>query len=92
MSGFEDFMISEATELRAEVQRLMETSTNLRQENEGLQAALYIAREGERIAKERLNAVSLELVAAHQHNMELTRQISDLQIDARDQAFERDTP
>lgn len=45
----------------------------------GLEAALYIAREGERIAKERLSAVSEELVAAHQENDSLRQQIAHLQ-------------
>lgn len=45
----------------------------------GLEAALYIAREGERIAKERLSAVSEKLVAAHQKNDSLRQQIADLQ-------------
>lgn len=45
----------------------------------GLEAALYIAREGGRIAKERLSAVSEELVAAHQKNDSLRQHIADLQ-------------
>ena len=56
-----------------EVDRIVRDKTN------GLEAALYIAREGERVAKERLNAVSEELVAAHRENEKLASQVADLQ-------------
>jgi len=40
----------------------------LHQKINGLEAALFIARDAERVAKERISAVSEELVAAHQEN------------------------
>jgi hypothetical protein len=51
----------------------------MQDERDGLVAALFIAREGESIAKERLNSVSEQLVGAHQEIDRLRQQITELQ-------------